>query len=215
MPTTQPVSFPNGPIQMNIKLQPLLFSTLLLLLAPSLAFACACCSNDGEYSKSTARIRDYEFELIKQMRFGDQAFLFLTERDLEEDSRGIADPKLEYTLSDSLAGRIWRLLFKDNSRSGTLNLTLPLQMESFSVDLQDGEKSPGGGPLLYKEWRLMGLVKGTGFFKSGIIGPTRYNLILQGRGNGCNNAEDFKSWRLEISGKKAQYAFYGKLGKPN
>ena len=200
---------------MNNKLQPLLFGTLLLLFAPTPTFGCACCSNEGEYSKATARIRDYEFELIKQMRFSNQAFLFLTERDLEEDARGIADPKLEYTLIDSLAGKVWRLLFKDDSRSGTLSLTLPLQMESFSVDLQDGEKSAGGGPLLYKEWRLKGLVAGTGFFKSGIIGPTHYDLILQGRGNGCNNAEDFKSWRLEISGKKAQYAFYGKLGKPS
>ena len=199
---------------MNAKLQPLVFSALLLLLAPIAVFACACCSNEGEYFKSTTRIRDYQLELIKQMRFGNQAYLFITERDLEEGARGIADPKLEYALSDSLAGKIWRLLFKDNSRSGTLSLTLPLQMESFSVDLQNGEKSDGGGPLLYKEWRLKGLVTGTGFFKNGIIGPTRYDLIFQGRGNGCDNAEDFKSWRLEITGKKAQYAFYGKLGKP-
>jgi hypothetical protein len=201
---------------MNIKRwSSILFTTLFLLSLESSALACACCSNDGEYSRSTAKIRDYELELIKQIRFGNQASLFITERDLEEDSRGIVDPKLEYSMSDSLAGRIWRLLFKDNSRSGGLNLTLPSLMERLSVDLQDGQKSAGGGPLLYKEWRLQGLVSGSGFFRAGIVGPTRYNLILQGRGNGCDNAEDFKSWRLEVSGKKAQYAFYGKLGKPN
>ena len=201
---------------MKMKLCSLLIcGTLLLLLSPISTLACACCSDDGEYSKSTGKIRDYELELIKQIRFGNQASLFTTARDLEEDSRGIVDPKLEYSLSDSLAGRIWRLLFKDNSRSGGLNLTLPSLMERINVDLQDGQKSGGGGPLLYKEWRLQGLVSGSGFFRSGIVGPTRYNLILQGRGNGCDNAEDFKSWRLEISGKKAQYAFYGKLGKPS
>jgi hypothetical protein len=201
--------------KMNTKLWTLLLcGTLLLLLSSTSALACACCSNDGEYSRSTGKIRDYELELIKQIRFGNQASLFTTARDLEEDSRGIVDPKLEYSLSDSLAGRIWRLMFKDDSRSGGLNLTLPSVMERVNVDLQDGQKSGGGGPLLYKEWRFQGLVSASGFFRSGIVGPTRFNLILQGRGNGCDNAEDFKSWRLEISGKKAQYAFYGKLGKP-
>lgn len=200
---------------MNTKLWFLILcSNLLLLFAPASTLACACCSNDGEYSRYTGKIRDYEFELIKQIQFGNQANLYITEADLEEVSRGIVDPKLEYLLSGSLAGRVWRLLFKEESRTGSLNLTLPSMMERLSIDLQDGQKSAGGGPLLYKEWRLQGLVSGSGFFRSGIVGPTRYNLILQGRGNGCDNAEDFKSWRLEISGKKAQYAFYGKLGKP-
>lgn len=200
---------------MKTKLWVLLWcGTLFLLLSPTTALACACCSNDGDYFRYTGRIRDYELELIKQIRFGTQASLYITEADLEEVSRGIVDPKLEYSLSDSLAGRVWRLLFKEESRTGSLNLTLPSMMERLNIDLQDGQKSAGGGPLLYKEWRLQGLVSGSGFFRSGIVGPTRYNLILQGRGNGCDNAEDFKSWRLEISGKKAQYAFYGKLGKP-
>jgi hypothetical protein len=190
-----------------------LLSALLLVLMPSSTLACACCSNEGEYSRYLAKIRDYELEIIKQVQFGNQALLFTTARDLEEDSVGITNPQLEYSLNGSLVGKVWRLLFKDNSRAGVLNLTLPLQMESFSVDLQDGQKSAGGGPLLYKEWRLQGPVGGFGFFKSGMVGPTRYYLVLQGRGNGCDNAEDFKSWRLEITGKKARYAFYGKLGR--
>ena len=201
---------------MKTKLPALLFCcTLILFSSPIATFACACCSNDGDYSKYTGKIRDYELELIKQIRFGTQANLYITEADLEEVSRGIVDPKLEYSLSDSLAGRVWRLLFKEESRTGSINLTLPSMMERLNIDLQDGQKSAGGGPLLYKEWRLQGPVSGSGFFRSGIVGPTRYKLILQGRGNGCDNAEDFKSWRLEISGKKAQYAFYGKLGKPS
>lgn len=190
-------------------------SVLLLTLLSSSTLACACCSNEGQYSRSTGKLSDYEIEIIKQIRFGEKASLFATERGLEEDALGIADPKEDYVLSGSLAGRIWRLLFKDNSRSGMLKLSRPAQMESFKVDLQDGQTSAGGGPLLYKEWRLRGLVSGTGFFRSGIVGPTRYQLVLQGRGNGCDNAEDFKSWHLEVAGKKAQFAFYGKLGKPD
>jgi len=38
-------------------------------------------------------------------------------------------------------------------------------------------------------------------------------LIFQGRGNRCDNAEDFTHWRLEISGKKTSYAFFGELAR--
>jgi hypothetical protein len=38
-------------------------------------------------------------------------------------------------------------------------------------------------------------------------------LVLQGRGNGCDNAGDFGNWRLQVSGEKADYAFYGKLAR--
>jgi hypothetical protein len=37
-------------------------------------------------------------------------------------------------------------------------------------------------PLLYKEWHFEGAVNGTGFFKDGIIAPTKYFLVLQGPG---------------------------------
>ena len=57
-------------------------------------------------------------------------------------------------------------------------------------------------------WKTYG---GGGFFKSGIVRPTKYTLIFQGRGNNCDNAGDFTNWRLAINGKKASYAFYGKM----
>jgi hypothetical protein len=69
------------------------------------------------------------------------------------------------------------------------------------------------GPSLYKEWRLEGDVKGTGFFKDGTAQPAKYVLVLQGRGNACDNAEDFGYWRLEINGEKARFAFHGKLAR--
>jgi hypothetical protein len=52
---------------------------------------------------------------------------------------------------------------------------------------------------------------GTGLFKAGIVNPPTYFLVFQGRGNGCDNAGDFSNWRLEINGRRAQYAFFGKL----
>jgi hypothetical protein len=67
--------------------------------------------------------------------------------------------------------------------------------------------------LLYKEWRLEGEIKGSGIFKNGMTAPAKYVLVLQGRGNGCDNAEDFGNWRLQVRGEKADYAFYGKLAR--
>ena len=189
----------------------LLTATLLISLVPSIVLACACCSHEGEYYRGVGKIADYEMELIKEMRFGDSAILFTTEADIEDTARGIANPKQNYTFSGSLAGRVWKLMFREGSSSGTLSLPMPLRMMTLKFDSRDGEKSAGGGPRLYKEWRFEGLVNGTGIFKPGIVGPTRYSLIFQGRGNGCDNAEDFNAWRLEIEGKKASYAFYGDM----
>jgi hypothetical protein len=68
--------------------------------------------------------------------------------------------------------------------------------------------------VLYKEWRFEGEVNATGVFKGGITAQTKYLLVFQGRGNSCDGAEDFTHWQLKITGKKADYAFYGELGAP-
>lgn len=86
-------------------------------------------------------------------------------------------------------------------------------MWNHSADIHDGKLSAGGGPLLYKEWRLEGEIKGNGIFKNGTAAPATYVLVLQGRGNGCDNAEDFAHWRLQVRGEQADYAFYGKLAR--
>lgn len=189
----------------------LLTITLLISFVPSLAWACACCSHEGEYYRGAGKIADYEMELIKEMRFGDSALLFTSEADIEDMATGITNPKDNYKFNGSLAGRVWKLMFRDGSHSGTLSLPMPIRKSTLKFDMRDDQKSGGGGPLLYKEWRFEGLVSGTGIFKAGIVGPTRYSLIFQGRGNSCDNAEDFNSWRLEITGKKASYSFYGDM----
>ena len=35
--------------------------------------------------------------------------------------------------------------------------------------------------------------------------------LKQGHGNNCTNAEDFTNWRLDVTGAKADYAFFGKM----
>ena len=198
-------------------LRRVLFSSAALVVVLSLpgrAWACACCSNEGDYYVSTGRPSEYERSIVQQIRFGQTANLYTTEADPEETAKGVAHVAEKYALGGSLVGGVWRLTFRDGNKTGTLSLPLPARMTNYTADIHDGQTSPGGGPLLYKEWRFEGQVSGTGFFKAGIAGPTKYLLVLQGRGNGCHNAEDFKHWRLQVSGRKAEYAFYGELAAP-
>ncbi len=84
-------------------------------------------------------------------------------------------------------------------------------MVQFKVDIHDSDDG-GLGVSLYKELRFKGnVLSGGGFLRASIVRPTTYFLVLQGRGNGCDNAEDFTHWHLEINGKKARYEFNGKF----
>lgn len=194
----------------------LLASALLaaVLLSPGSAWACACCSNEGDYHVGTGRPSEYELSIVRQVRFGRTAHLYLTEADMEEAAKGLTHRAERYALEGTLVGGVWRLVFRDGEKTGTLSLPLPARMTGYAADIHDARTSPGGGPLLYKEWRFEGRVSGTGFFRAGLAAPAKYLLVLQGRGNGCQDAGDFTHWRLQISGRRADYAFYGELAEP-
>ena len=185
-----------------------------LLLLPSHVWACACCANNGHYHISFIKPSTHERSLMKRMRFGQTARLFLTEADVDLDAKGLAQSAEIYALTGSLVGNVWKLTFRNGNKSGTLTLPLPARMLSYQADIHDGQASGGGGPLLYKEWRFEDQVNGTGVFQAGLTTPAKYFLVLQGRGNACDTAEDFTHWRVAITGKKAKYAFYGELAKP-
>jgi hypothetical protein len=194
-----------------------LFSAAVLasvLLSPVRAWACACCSNEGDYYVNTGRPSDYELSIVRQVRFGRTAHLYLTEADMEESAKGLAHRAERYALEGSLVGGAWRLVFRDGGQTGTLSLPLPAALTSYAADIHDARTSPGGGPLLYKEWRFEGRASGTGFFRAGTTAPAKYLLVLQGRGNGCQDAGDFTHWRLRVSGRRADYSFYGELAEP-
>ena len=191
-----------------------------IFLAPLNLLACACCSEDGMYSIWTGKPDSYTVELLEEMDFAVEADLyFLSEGigdlpGLEGLTKGSEEDGLgRFNIADTFALKTWKLDFKAaNGKTGALSLPIPASMVSYKVDIHDGKRSGGGGPLLYKEWRFKGNVaSGTGFFRSGITVPTTYFLVLQGRGNGCDNTEDFTHWRLEIENKKANYSFFGKL----
>lgn len=185
-----------------------------VLLSPARALACACCSNVGDYYISFSKPGAYERGLMGEVRFGGTAHLYQTAGEPEEGARGLAGASENYKLDGSLVGGVWKLTFRDGGKTGTLNLPLPPKVLSFKADIRDGQTSAGGGPLLYKEWRFEGQASGTGLFRAGAGAPAKYLLVLQGRGNGCDNSEDFKHWRLQITGRNAEYAFYGELAAP-
>ena len=186
-----------------------------LLLLPSRVWACACCAHPGEYQIDFVKPDEFKLSVIKRIRFGTKAELWTGEADPEVAAKGLAHPADTYSLTGSLVGNVWKLTFRNGDESGTLDLPLPAKMLRFAADIHDGRTKPGyPEPVLYKEWRFEGEVNGTGFFKAGITARTKYLLVLQGRGNSCDGAEDFTHWQLKITGKKADYAFYGELGAP-
>jgi hypothetical protein len=152
---------------------------------------------------------------MKRIRFGTTANLWTGEAEPEEAAKGLAHPAGTYSLSGSFVGNVWKLTFRNGDESGTLDLPLPARILRFAADIHDGQTKPGyPEPVLYKEWRFDGELKGTGVFKAGITAGTKYLLVFQGRGNSCDSAENFTHWQLKITGKKADYAFYGELSAP-
>ena len=186
-----------------------------LLLLPSRVRACACCAHPGEYQMEFVKPDEFKPGEMKRIRFGTKADLWTGEADAEAAAKGLAHPADTYSLSGSLVGNVWKLTFRNGDESGTLDLPLPAKMLRFAADIHDGWTKPGyPEPVLYKEWRFEGEVKGMGVFKAGITARTKYVLVFQGRGNSCDGAENFTHWQLKITGKKADYAFYGELGTP-
>ena len=192
----------------------LLTIVALLFLSPVNALACACCAEKAHYFSGSTKLDDDSLNQLKRMRFGKTAALYLSAAGIDEDSQGIEQPSGNYSLTSSLAGNGLKLSFRAGTLSGVLDLPLPAKKRIHSADIHDGRLSPGGGPLLYKEWQLEADVTGTGVFKAGTSSPAKYTLVLQGRGNGCDNAEDFSHWRLKVKGEKADFAFYGRLLRP-
>jgi hypothetical protein len=176
-------------------------------VADAAPLACACCADEGEWYERQEGVSSAQLSELSRLRFSQTANTFETPADE-------GDLASTYSLSQRNNGRRWELRFRDEQgKSGTLTFMLPATAVSFGTDLHDAP--PGGvGPTLYKEWRFSGTAQVTGIFKKGVSGAKRFRLILQGRGNRCEQMEDFKHWTLQISGGRVTYAFYGSLNNP-
>ncbi len=199
-------------IRMSKFVQVVLAVMLAGLLAwPVSVNACACCSEEGLWYEDTGRMESYQWGEIEKIKFGGVANIYMNAAG-EDGITGVSNPAEEYSLSFSQKRTRWELRFKDKAgRTGTLALTIPNSLTVFEADIHDGQTSAGGGPLLYKEWRLTGAAIGTGVFKKGSTAQMKYRLVFQGRGNACTSAEMFDNWKLQIFGPRASYSFYGKL----
>lgn len=195
----------------------------LIVSSASEAVACACCAERGTYKLRTVKIDPFYLDLVNDLRFAPQASLFMTEagfdtieglepvRREDEASAGIMNDNFDLAAA-FLNKRSWRFdLQTPKGLKGSLMLPMPARMTDYAVDIHDAEDT-GLGPLLYKELRFTGQVaSGTGFTSAGIVRGTTYTLVFQGRGHGCDEASDFRNWRLDIDGPRANYAFFGKL----
>ncbi len=192
----------------------IVLSAALLCCAATEARACACCPDRGTWRfESNEPISGYVLDQIKGIKFGSAAQLFTVDGpDPEDQIKGLATFSDNYAMMAVAEPKQWRLKFRaEDGKSGELILPWPSKVATFAVDIHNGETNFVGQPLLYKEWRLEGRATGNEMFKEGFAAPARYTLILQGRGNRCDGTDDFTNWRLQISGKKADYAFYGEL----
>ncbi len=199
---------------MNSKKFTFLFALTILLAIPANVFACACCSEPGQYLIRVAKPAVYQLEMFKEIKFTNKVSLFQTAAGTEI-IKGLGDVADGYSLfSGAFETNKWTLNFKDDEgKTGSLTLPHPPTVLEFKADIHDKNE---GDPILYKEFRFQGNVAAaSGFFKNGFVpSATKYFFVLQGRGNNCDNAEDFTHWRVEITGKKSNYAFFGELTKP-
>lgn len=179
---------------------------LFTLSTPDLR-ACACCSDPGTYSLRTAPMTEFEFSQLEDIEFA-KAELYITDAS-DEEAKGITGKADSCTVQAKLERKQWALIFRnEEGKTGTLKLSIPTKLTDFDADIHDGKKSAGGGPLLYKEWRVEGTVTGSGFFHTS---KASYHLLFQGRGNNCDDRSDFTHWRLAVKGKNIDYCYSGAL----
>src|SRR5205823_7671594 len=83
-----------------------------LLLLPSRVWACACCAHPGEYQINFVKPDACKLSGMARMRFGTRAYLVTGAAEPDDATKGLAHPADTYSLSGSLGGNMWRLLFR-------------------------------------------------------------------------------------------------------
>ena len=120
---------------------------IYLLGQTSSAFACACCTNEGQRNVATVALDSGKQHEIESLRFGSKATLFTGEGDVE-GIQGIATPAGTYKLSAQWREDRLVLSFRDAANhTGTLSLTRPPTISVFEVDPRD-RPDRGQGPTL-------------------------------------------------------------------
>ena len=126
----------------------------LLCCAPSVARACACCSDEGQYLTEHGKPSDLQLAEMGHMKFAPTAQLYVGPGD-KENVKGLRAPSYDYSLEASFDSQAaeWKLSFRDaDGKTGVLFLPMKAaKMSGLKIDIHSGQKSAGGGPSLYKE----------------------------------------------------------------
>ncbi len=184
----------------------ILVSILFTLPLQTLAKYCACCAERGEYSIKVRQPDNFEMSELKRLQIA-ETNLFTTPG-YPDNIKGLNPLSESYTSTFRWLNSGFKFDFENEKNApGSLNLTKSPNMIDFRTDTYNE-----GEPILYKELRFKyKVLSGTGIFQRGIVPATEYLLVFQGKGNHCLAAEQFTHWRLEITGKKASFAFFGTL----
>jgi len=177
------------------------------------AGACACCSDPSMRFEAANDINEYEKDELGRIRFDDTAQLFITPA-FPEHIKGIVSPSDQpYEFRGITGPRRWTFELSDSEgKQGTIVFPLPQRLVQFMVDPRDETTSAGGGPRLYKEWRISSTADLSGLAAKN-DDKAQATLILHGHGNGCTAAEDFTHWTLQVRGPDVQFKLVGKLKK--
>jgi hypothetical protein len=178
---------------------------VLVSFRPGKPYYCACCAEEGDYYTYSVKVDKEKLNLFAEMKMNKGTDIYMTEAEENwfKGMKGIEKGYNDWASTDTVEGNKY---FSVNT--GTLNLLMPLKVESFGADIHDTDRS--SMIVLYKEYRFKGAVQsGTGFFSAGLTKPASYTLILQGRGNYCENATDYKNWRLQVKGAAADFVLMG------
>lgn len=190
------------------------FALCLSVSVRTPAFACACCSSEGQRLVETEKIDSYAAAQLAEMKFAATAHLYTGEADVES-IKGVAARSPDFVLAVAKGDTSWRFDFKQDGAEGTLTLAMPHRVTRFEVDPRATDGGDAGtGPTLYKEWRLAVTPRGTGVFAGATGGGQQATLILHGSGNSCTDASQFRAWTLVLHGPKDTVSFYGDLVVP-
>ncbi|MEJ7622797.1 MAG: hypothetical protein WKF34_02280 [Pyrinomonadaceae bacterium] len=180
---------------------------------------CACCVERGFYEITRSAPDKFYLDMLGEMKFARPAELYMTEagfdgiKGLKVLENEISDAGPDFSIVETFAKRTWRLdVSTPSGKRGSLALPMPAQMVRYKVDTRFDNRAGSPDVVLYKEFFFAGNVGGSsGIFSSARGKGTAYTLVFQGRGNGCDNASDFKYWRLELKGPRTSFAILGEL----
>ena len=182
----------------------------ILCVTPRGALAAACDTHEGQRTTSIEKLDQGRQKELGKLRFSPNANLYVGAGNASS-VQGIANPSPGYAVVVTQQDDNLQFAFHDKSNHyGTLTLLKPDSIFIFEVDPRDPQR--GRSPIrLYKEWRVTASVDGKGIFSDSISPTEQLTLIVQGRGNGCTTAADFKAWTLVMQGPTANYQFFGQL----